>query len=161
MKRHSWKYLAGLFDGEGCIDVQETKNKSYPGRLYVRPRVRLGMSIGALPLLTELQANFGGHMSKIRASKNENWQQSVSWEVLAAEDINWFLGNMVPHLVLKREQAKLALWWLDNMRGKQMHIDGLWVDDVRHLFVNELKAMKRDPQRLSDRAVQMMSALMR
>lgn len=161
MKRHSWKYIAGLFDGEGCIDVQRVYNKQYPERLYIRPRVRIGMSISAQSLLVELQANFGGHLGGVRESTNENWQSSVTWEMLAAKDMLHFLGNIVGHLVLKREQAKLAIWWLNNMSGRQTRVEGSWVDDARHIFVNELKAMKRDPQRLSDRTVQMIQALMR
>lgn len=158
MKRHSWKYIAGLFDGEGCIDTQRAYNRAYPGSLYVRPRVRIGMAISAEGLIKELQANFGGHIG-YRASTKAEWQSSLTWEMLNQKDMEHFLGNTVDHLVLKREQAKLALWWLGNYSGLQSRAVGAWIETARHLFASELKAMKLDPQRLSDRAVQQLIKL--
>lgn len=160
MKRHSWRYLAGLFDGEGCIDAQRVYNKQYPDRLYVRPRIRMTLADSCRFLLEELQGNFGGHLSHT-ARGNEKWQDATTWEVLNQKDMVKFLAGVQDHLVLKREQARLALWWLQNMSGRQSHIDGTYVMQARQMFYDELKAMKRDPQRLSDRATQRMAELMR
>lgn len=162
MKRYSWKYIAGLFDGEGCIDVQRVYNKQYPERLYVRPRARIAMADSARRLLEELQANFGGHLGRRdNSDKNPVWQNATTWEILSQKDITYFLGNIVDHLHLKREQAKLTLWWFQNMSGRQSHIDGNGIMQIRQMLCDELKAMKRDPQRLSDRATQRMLELMR
>ena len=78
MKRVSWKYLAGLIDGEGCIDVQVTK---IGVKFYIRPRLRIAMSDVALELLDMCQLNFGGHLSKRDNSHNPNWNNATSWEL--------------------------------------------------------------------------------
>lgn len=72
------------------------------------------------------------------------------------------LGTILPHLILKAEQAKLALWWLDNMSGRQSkQVGSAGIEQAREAFARELKAMKMDPQRLSERAASEISELMR
>lgn len=139
MKRLSWKYIAGLIDGEGCLDVQ-TNNGS-----YVRPRVRIGMADNAKILLHILQTNHGGFLSE-REPKNPNWQSSTSWELVGYTVVCPFLRNIQNHLLIKHEQSKFLLWMENNLKGK--HVS----DEIRAIVRDELKAMKRDPHRLSDSA---------
>ena len=139
MKRLSWKYIAGLIDGEGCLDVQITNG------IYVRPRVRIGMTKSSEMLLQMLVTNHGGSLI-YRESKNPNWQDSVSWELCGYSVVCPFLRNIANHLYIKHEQAKLLLWMENNLKGKQV------ADEARQLVVDELKAMKRDPHRLSEKA---------
>jgi hypothetical protein len=112
-------------------------------------------------LLELLQAQYGGHLLNRMAGKRSQ-QDSTSWEMLSAADMKNFLTPLVPHLAIKREQARLALWWLDNVRGRGC--GGAHTIDLtpaREAFCDELRAMKVDPQRLSERAVQRIRALMR
>ena len=155
MKRVSWKYLAGFIDGEGCIDVQITKHSDpkYQKRLYVRPRLRVAMADNAAFLLKDWQANFGGHLT-YRKSKSKQWQSATSWECAGYKQSCPVLRNVVNHLILKREQARFCLWLESNIKGQFVSTEV--VDTVR----NELKLMKRDPHRLSERAQQsVLSAL--
>lgn len=161
------EYLAGLFDGEGCIDVQRCYPKEGKGRLYVRPRVRMCMANSALPMMQLLHAEFGGHLVCRKAGKR-NQQDSWSLEWLNGEAMRKILGTMLPHLILKAEQAKLVLWWLDNASGRQAkdtrfgqnaYFAGM--EKARAAFVEELRAMKMDPQRLSERAAERIVSLMR
>lgn len=142
MKRVSWKYLAGLVDGEGCIDVQVTKVND---KFYIRPRLRIGMSNVAKALLEMLQLNLGGHLCE-RESTNENWNSSTSWELAGYKQANPVLRNIVNSLILKKEQARFCLWMETNLKGK--HIRQECLDACRE----ELKLMKRDPHRLSEQA---------
>lgn len=156
-------YLAGFFDGEGCIDVQRVKDPRGHGKLYVRPRVRLCLADSARFLLVSLRAQYGGHLTP-RPPSNRSQQSSTSWEMLSGEAMRRFLTPLVPLLVLKGEQAKLALWWLDNARGLQAKGPGSRMYDytpMREAFCDELHQMKVDPQRLSERAVRRITALMR
>jgi len=75
------EYLAGFFDGEGCIDVQRMYPKEGQGRLYVRPRIRVAQTASCRVVLDELQKQFGGYVAH-RAHKRENERDSVSWEFL-------------------------------------------------------------------------------
>ena len=159
----SIEYLAGFFDGEGCIDVQRMYAQTAKGKLYVRPRVRLCLANSGRFLLEMLRAQYGGHLADRDPGKRAQ-QHSTSWEMLSAADMKRFLTPMVPHLVLKREQAKLALWWLDNASGLQAKGPGGVKFDftpMREAFCDELRQMKVDPQRLSERAVRRITALMR
>ena len=139
MKRLSWKYIAGLIDGEGCLDVQVTNG------VYVRPRVRIAMADTAEFVLQMLQVNHGGYLCK-RESTNPNWQSSTSWELTGYSKACPFLRNIVNHLYIKQEQAKFLLWMENNLKGQRIS------SEVRTIIRNELKAMKRDPHRLSDLA---------
>jgi hypothetical protein len=143
MKRVSWKYLAGLIDGEGCIDVQITK---VGGKFYVRPRLRINMADVALELLEMCQLNFGGHLCKREYQDKPNWNNATSWELSGYKQSCPTLRNVVNHLILKREQARFCLWMETNLKGK--HIGQECVDKCREV----LKLMKRDPHRLSESA---------
>lgn len=142
MKRLSWKYLAGLVDGEGCIDVQVTKVGE---KNYVRPRVRLGMANSAKVVLDMIHNSHGGYLGE-RKSKNSNWQSSTSWELAGYKPVCMFLRNIVNSLILKKEQARFCLWLETNVKGKQVSTE------VRDVIREELKLMKRDPHRLSEKA---------
>lgn len=145
MKRVSWKYLAGLIDGEGCIDVQVTK---IGDKFYVRPRLRVSMADVALELLEMCHLNFGGHLCKREYDKEikPNWSNATSWELSGYKTSCPVLRNIVNHLILKKEQARFCLWMESHIKG--LHVGQECVDRCRE----ELKLMKRDPHRLSERA---------
>jgi len=140
MKRISWKYLAGLIDGEACIDVRVTKG------VYVSPRLRIGMASNALALLGLIQQTHGGILEKERVSKNPSWQNSTTLAWNGYKQTCPILRNVVNHLLLKREQARFCLWMETNIKGKHVSTE------VRDAIREELKLMKRDPHRLSEKA---------
>lgn len=156
------EYLAGFFDGEGCIDVQ----RMYPSdtnartRFYCRPRVRIAQAVSGQKVLVALAERFGGHFTKRKPSAT-NQQASMSWEFLDRAGMVDMLELILPHLILKKEQAKLALWWLKNMAGRRAAAGDDTLERARVMFAAELKLMKLDPQRLSEEAVSRIEALMR
>lgn len=154
------EYLAGFFDGEGCIDVQRVacRAKGYEDRLYVRPRVRVAQAAVGVRVLQELQDRFGGHLC-FRKSRKATQSDSYSLEFLSEDNVKSILDTMLPNLIVKREQAKLVLGWYSQFKGLQAHLDA-GIDQVRHIFKEELAVMKRDPQRLSEEALQRMHAAM-
>lgn len=105
-------------------------------------------------MIHELHAKFGGHIQKQRAGK-KNQQDSLSWEILDREGIVKMLTDLEPLLIIKRKQAQLCLWWFANCAGR--HVP----EPARRAFNEELKLMKRDPQRLSEEAVAHITSLMR
>ena len=153
------EYLAGLFDGEGCIDVQRMYPKEGRNRLYVRPRVRMCMTDSSRFLADQLRAKFGGHICTRKGKQNQ--QNSWSCEWLSGDAIRHILNLILPHLILKAEQAKLALWWLDNASGRCTTAGYAGMEQARAAFAEELRAMKVDPQRLSERAEKRIASLMR
>jgi len=152
MKRIPWKYLAGLVDGEGCIDVQVT-NLGGGQWQSIRPRLRVAMTDVALDLLTNCQLNFGGHLCQ-RKRDNPDWSSATSWELSGYKVSCKVLRNIVNHLTIKKEQARFCLWMEQNVKGK--HVSAEARDAIRE----ELKLMKRDPHRLSERAQERVQALL-
>lgn len=159
MKRLSWKYIAGLIDGEGCIDFQchvDQRNKE--PRLYIVPRLRIAMTVIAKDLLEILRANHGGNIwEHNRKLKNPNWTPAIYWQV-QGKQLRPLLQNVVNHLFLKREQAKLCIWWIDRCMGRRWNKLNQ-IETVRQGARDELKAMKADPHRLSGKAIERLTKL--
>ena len=140
MKRLPWKYLAGFVDGEGCIDVQADKT------VYIRPRLRINLTKSSEFILKIAQNSYGGNLCHRKYKGNANWNDSVSWELNGYKKVCPVLRNIVKHMLLKREQARLLLWLERNIKGLRVSTEVL--DVVR----KELSLMKHDPHRLSERA---------
>lgn len=161
----SLDYIAGFFDGEGCIDCQRMYPSKKRSNFYVRPRVRLSQTASCAYVLDQMQSLYGGFQSSMRRHENDkraSSRASYTWELLGRDAIKGFLGEIEPLLILKREQAKLCLWWFENMSGRQPK-NGYQkpISDARKAFAEELKMMKSDPQRLSEAAVARIESLMR
>ena len=93
----STEYVAGWFDGEGCIHVSEDK---YTSTLHVI----VGQAYR--PILEEVLLKYGGHISKERSRENHKtiWQWSCKSKLAEA-----FLADIYPFLHEKKKQAWLAL----------------------------------------------------
>lgn len=155
------EFLAGFFDGEGCIDCQRMYPKQGRARFYVRPRVRVAQASSGRVILDKLKEQFGGTILE-RKRQKATQQASASWEFLDNEGIRTLLMVIEPHLIIKREQARLVLWWLEHASGRHgRNGQRPNIEAARKLFADELKAMKLDPQRLSERAVAAIEPLMR
>ena len=142
MKRLSWKYIAGLVDGEGCIDVVVNKRSdSY----YVQPRVRITMCVVAEELMDIICNNFKG-TREYRKVTNPNWNDSITWNASGYNRACTFLRNIKNHVIVKREQTKLALWMESNIKGQALSAEAVKV------VKDEMKRLKRDPHRLSEQA---------
>lgn len=102
-----------------------------------------------------LKTNFGGCLENNRRFDNPVWKKPYGWCLTGKTELRKFLQNIVKHLIIKKEQAKFCIWWIDNIGGKHV------TQEVRRLAVDELKAMKVDPHRLSEAAVKKVSSLMR
>jgi hypothetical protein len=158
MKRLSWKYIAGLVDGEGCIDFQcHVDHKTDKPRLYLVPRLRIAMAAVGKDLLELIKIQLGGSLWLKNRSKNPNWQDAYYWQV-SGKLMRPVLQNIVNHLVLKQEQARLCIWWIDRCMGRQLSKLNE-VESIRQCARDELKAMKLDPQRLSGEAVKKLTQL--
>jgi hypothetical protein len=94
-------YVAGLIDGEGCISIYESK-----GRTFYHS-VTVGMTAKALPILEQLQEKYGGNLTLHRKA-TDRWDAAHTWS--AHGDLaTVVLEDVLPHLILKEEQARVAL----------------------------------------------------
>lgn len=92
-------YLAGFFDGEGCITCNGTSNLPYAK-----------ISHTYYPALQEFQYYFGGTIRDF----NDKTNVKPSWVwVVCGDNAKTLLSALLPHLREKKQQAKIALKLLD------------------------------------------------
>ena len=113
-KRHWLSYLAGLFDGEGCVGI--TKASIHPNAGQINPTYTVYMSVKmcdeAGPRL--FQSFYGGQF-RIYPSQNPKWSTSYNWRV-NGRFCRPILEELLPYIVIKRPQFEVALCMLDNIR---------------------------------------------
>lgn len=141
-------YLAGVMDGEGCIDIY-----GYSGRwstVTYRLDVKVGMAEPHAVLM--LQSVFGGSIQSraresIRGGNKPSYQWCVSG-VLARE----CLARITPFLRVKREQAELALEFVRSRMAIGLRRYGHPCSAEQHELLagygDRLKALKRKTYQL-------------
>jgi hypothetical protein len=129
------QYFAGLFDGEGCIGTSVDRRVRQGWQSYnVQPRASLGMAHSALPLLMEINAQYGGRLAEHKRNLPNSTIQRVSYISWDGKDkVIGILSVLLPNLKLKREQAELALWW-----AEMAIVDRT----AKDMFIADMKAMK-------------------
>ena len=142
--------MAGLIDGEGCLDfgIVKTRQEGYDRR-YIIPRVRITLTKSSRFLLENIQNNYGGILTD-RPTTNPRWKDTCVWTV-QGKKILGLLQNVKKHLILKGNQADFLCQYIKNfasMRFEQPDIGQKFREQLR----SELKALKTDPHRLSDPA---------
>jgi hypothetical protein len=102
MNETIYAYCAGLFDGEGYIDIYSAtlSKASKSPSLYLR--VVISQKDGMI--MNWLEDNFGGYVRKER--RNENY--IYRWTIVSKSALK-FLNLIYPFVLIKKEQVKLAL----------------------------------------------------
>ena len=164
MKRLSWKYVAGLIDGEGCVavgfrvKVVHGTQGQHGGeeRKTIYPQIGLEVTLteSCKHVLDMLQNNYGGKLYCSGEQKNSNWKPTWSWRLYDRTQCRALFQNIKNHLLIKRAQAEFAIWCFDNVRGNV-------TTEVADCLKCEFKQLKADPHRLSEKAALKVSALMR
>jgi len=114
-------YIAGLIDGEGCIYVC----KEDKGGKFLRRRIRLQITNTNKELIDACLALTGVGRATKGVQQNSRWKRRYDWVCYgrAAEKV---LIECFPYLIAKREQALLALSFINGIsRGdtcqEEMH----------------------------------------
>lgn len=146
MSRRFDVYAAGLVDGEGCITAKSTKSGTGMGI-----RVLIGMSTKASAVLKRMQSNYGGTLITQRPD-NPAHSEIITWTVNGSAAAK-FLRAIEPHLILKAEQAQVALR-IEEIRTSQERIGGRdhyrWTAEsmgrceILHRRLNELNERGRE-----------------
>lgn len=127
-------YTAGFFDADGCVGIytKGEKGYSYPSfRLIVTITQKQWMSI-----FWDWKERWGGHFS----DSSEAWR----WQIYSRGACQ-FLQDVLPHLRVKRDQAKLAIKFQQQMKNHT----GKLSDEERgqqRTMSEILKSMKRYDQ---------------
>jgi len=117
-KQLSPQYLAGLFDGEGCVSLT-VSGKSR------RVIVRVSIVNTDENILNLLKNQLGGMMASRQNPDHPDWKmfRSITWGNNTAEH---FLKLIEPYSIIKSRQIKLALEFLEFKKQKEgRFVDGL------------------------------------
>ena len=95
-------YLAGLFDGEGCISVVREIRRN-------KEKVKLAAEVGMTEIAPLYIFNrvFGGSIIT-RAPRKSGHKEIYRWRVQGTK-AQLFLKSMEPYLIVKKEKAILGL----------------------------------------------------
>jgi LAGLIDADG endonuclease len=111
------EYIAGFFDGEGCVDFKITGQ----ARMIA---VRASIINTNRELLNLIQLEFGGSIYSRPNAKNPHWKHfnSLTW---INSDAVKFLRLIKPHIIIKLTQIRLAeeYWeWSQSPRENRCQI---------------------------------------
>ena len=114
---HLLPYIAGFFDGEGCISIQ----KHHGNGAYVLWVSITNTSPEPLRLMKE---HWGGHFVLIR---RHDPQSNIYRLYLSTRRAATFIEDVLPYLIIKKPQAELALEYVthvDDCNRMYRHIKG-------------------------------------
>lgn len=99
-------YLAGLFDGEGCIYVFEASCKRKHG-VVKQMMARFVIANTHLPTLEAIKCDWGGFVTAVKSNGGSlpNYRLDISGH----ESLLNVLKAMQPYLIVKRDQVDLFL----------------------------------------------------
>lgn len=118
-----WSYLAGLIDGEGCFSAWKYWNANRDDCTpYWQYSCRVSITNTSLTLMHKLVQNFGGSFLCKREA-TEKHKASYEWRPKGKNNTKSLILGVLPHLLVKMEQAKLLLEWVDLGYGQQQRRD--------------------------------------
>lgn len=130
---HNWAYLAGLFDGEGCIDIPRGKNESLSLRIHI--------AVCHEKMIRRLFNEFNGAYF-CQSNQDIRWKILWRWS-LGGWRAKYFLRKILPYSIIKKEQILLAIKFPFGKCGipisEQMNSERLWIR-------NKIKEYKEDNQ---------------
>lgn len=101
-----WAYLAGIFDGEGCIHIA-TIHPDKQDRIAYRLDVNIVNTDKRL--VDWIVENFGGTIVNYKAPVNKNWKDYYHWHPRGLEHKEKIFLGMLPYLVIKHDRVKIGL----------------------------------------------------
>lgn len=133
-----WAYLAGLFDGEGCVTLRMTRKESRKSAYLEGNFTIVNTHEGVIDWLV---ATFGGKKFKSSKPRKAYWKQGYTWYCTPQQGCI-LLTKMLPYLRIKRAQAEVfiqAIALLKNNRTRRL----LSEDEktLRQTLVTELKRL--------------------
>ena len=121
------EYLAGFFDGEGCVSIARIRRSRINPNHNDVYNVALSVSQVDQEILECYQRRWGGPIYSQAPSRNITAKRQLYVWKPSTTSIKRFLEEVIPYLRVKREQAELALFLLQQGYGKRK----LLGEDVR------------------------------
>ena len=110
-------YAAGIMDGEGCIHIRRRKKYNCFWPHIYDLQVVVSTTDGILA--DWFYERFGGHICKCKLRTTSNYPK-YQW-CIQANQATGFLRKVLPYLLLKKQQAELAIKFQDKKKIRQKH----------------------------------------
>src|SRR2546429_6159259 len=130
-------YIAGLFDGEGCVGVRPRKDG------YVNLDLNIGMTNEAVVRWVHEQMGVGAVYPKPPDPRG-NRRASFHWKVGSAAGIAVVLDRLRPYLRVKRAEATVMAVVLHLRRAKSNRTGGNAHRPAEHLAASIARRLKAD-----------------
>lgn len=104
------EYLAGIFDGEGCLYIMQSRRASLgSSRCSLKPMVVICNT--CLPLLEAIQADWGGRIIPKRLEYYKGRKARQSYELYWHDQnkVAALLGAIQPFLIVKKAEVDLFI----------------------------------------------------
>jgi hypothetical protein len=128
------RWLAGFFDGEGCVYLQSMKRVN---RQLPRYSLSVFLTQNDKAILEEVQREFGGKVTQ------HSGRRCYRWRVVSRNVLD-FLYAVYPHSILKRDQINLAIEFACSIRTTNIGNVSMGEEtNKRRAFIhNRLKELK-------------------
>ena len=128
------RWLAGFFDGEGCVYLQSMKRVN---RQLPRYALSIHLTQNDKAILDEVQKEFGGTVYQ------HSGRKCYRWRVVSRNALDFLLA-IYPYSILKRDQINLAIEIAKSIRTENIgNVSmGEEVNDRRLFIHNRLKELK-------------------
>lgn len=142
------RYAAGLFDGEGWITLNR---RVKPNSDHIQYQLFVGVGMVYKPIIEALQSSFGGNIfiKKTSPAQSERTRTGFLWTA-SSNPAEEFLTKVVPFLIVKREEAELAIEFQQHMRHHRQAHTLRYRPELREEFMayregvyHQLRALKR------------------
>jgi len=101
----SLEYIAGFFDGEGCISLTPSHYERKNAEISA-PRPRVIVSNTNKPVILAIQNKIGG---RLQIKERTDWRTCYDLVWGSWSEVRRVLTLLLPYLVVKRKEAELML----------------------------------------------------
>jgi hypothetical protein len=138
MKKIDLAYMAGVFDGEGCICISKAMPRE--GRHHPGYHLECAVSMANEYLPALFRFCFGG---SIYLYQHKNPKHKPTWEWhISARKARAFLMRILPYLTIKKGEAELAIKFQNAKRngGRCFKTEEEWaVEEAQRILMQGLK----------------------
>lgn len=140
IKKADIYYLAGLFDGEGCVTLGKANNNYTP---TYHLNVNIVNTNEALIRWVHSVVGKGGVSQKTR--ENDHWKDCFTWKVNGEHAVE-FIKRIYPYLKVKKAQAEIAIKYGETikLKGLRMRLTDQEREGRRILFLKLRKINHRN-----------------
>ncbi len=129
-------YLAGFFDGEGCVRINKDSRAEGSYTLFV------SISNSNFSILELYQSMFGGNIISLKTEK-EHYKKIYQWRVVARKALS-FLKMIEFHTIVKKEQIKTAIEFKELQNSEFSYIGKIERKHKGEFYCNRLQELKKE-----------------